>query len=209
MHLTSWIAFTIAYTLMALAPGPVILLVVSYALSRGRRTAFAVVAGTSLGDATGLTAATLGVGALIAASATAFLVLKLAGAAYLIILGIRLWRTPPVAENPPQGDSAGAEGRWRIFLHAYLTTALNPKSVLFFMVFVPQFMDPKTPLAPQLAAMLMSVLACGALVDGSYSVFAASLRRFIRAPKAQRGVNRVAGGILIAEGAYAAVARAT
>ena len=96
---------------------------------------------------------------------------------------------------------------WRVFLHAYLTTVLNPKSVLFFMVFLPQFMDPHAPLLPQLAPMLASVLVCGTMVDGSYSIFAGSLRRFIRAPRAQRAVNRVTGGALVAEGALAAAWR--
>src|SRR5579863_5279445 len=88
MTLAAWIAFTLAYTLMALAPGPVILLVVSYAITNGRRTALAVVAATALGDATCLSAAVLGLGALLAASETAFVVLKLAGAGYLVFLGV-------------------------------------------------------------------------------------------------------------------------
>ncbi len=205
MTLPSWIAFTLAYTLMALAPGPVILLVVSYAITNGRRTALAVVAATALGDATCLSAAVLGLGALLAASETAFVVLKLAGAGYLVFLGVKLWRAPPV----PPVNEPGASVRpvWRVFLHAYLTTVLNPKSVLFFMVFVPQFMDPHAPLLPQLVPMLASVLVCGTVVDGSYSVFAGSLRRFIRAPRAQRAVNRVTGGALVAEGALAAAWR--
>ncbi len=205
MHLTAWIAFTLAYTLMALAPGPVILLVVSYAITNGRRTALAVVAATALGDATCLSAAVLGLGALLATSETAFVVLKLAGAAYLVFLGVKLWRAPPL---PPRGEpGASRRSVWRVFLHAYLTTVLNPKSVLFFMVFVPQFMDPRAPLLPQLVPMLASVLVCGTMVDGSYSVFAGSLRRFIRAPRAQRAVNRVTGGALVAEGALAAAWR--
>jgi threonine/homoserine/homoserine lactone efflux protein len=205
MNLTTWIAFTFAYTLMAVAPGPVIVLVVSYAIARGRRTAFAVVAGTTLGDATCLAAAAFGVGAILAASATAFTILKLAGAAYLVFLGVQLWRALPAEEAEAPERSPRSLGR--VFLHAYLTTALNPKSILFFMVFVPQFMDPHAPLLPQLAAMLASVMACGTVVDGGYSMFAASLRRFIRARRAQRAVNRVAGGMLVGEGVLAAVWR--
>lgn len=201
----AWIAFTLAYTLMALAPGPVILLVVSYALSQGRRTALAVVAGTALGDATCLSAAVFGAGAVIAASATAFLVLKLAGAAYLIFLGVRLWRAPPLP--PTMAVDNADRALWAVLLHAWLTTALNPKSILFFMVFVPQFMDPHAPLLPQLGAMLASIIVCGTAVDGSYTVFAASLRRFIRGKGAQQAVNRVTGGALVAEGVLAAAWR--
>ncbi|HVB67776.1 MAG TPA: LysE family translocator [Acetobacteraceae bacterium] len=199
----TWIAFALAYSLMALAPGPVVLLVVSHAVAHGRRTAGAVVAATVLGDAACLVAAVGGVGAILAASALAFTVLKLAGAAYLVFLGVKLWRAPPV----PVAATAPAGSLWRVFVHAFLTAVLNPKSILFFMVFVPQFLDTKSPLPPQLAAMAASILICGVLVDGGYTVFAASLRRFIRAPGAQGVVNRLAGGTLIAEGAIAAVSR--
>jgi threonine/homoserine/homoserine lactone efflux protein len=204
MHLAVWFAFTLAYTLMAAAPGPVVFLVMSYAMTRGQRTALAVVAGTTLGDATCLLAAALGIGALLAASATAFLVLKLAGAAYLLYLGVKMWRAP-VADRP--AERASSASLLRVFAHAYMTTVLNPKSVLFFMVFVPQFLAPSRPLAPQLAAMLASVLICGALVDGTYSIFAARLRRIVRSARAQRVLHRVAGGTLAAEGVLAAAGR--
>ncbi|MDA8051868.1 MAG: LysE family translocator [Rhodospirillales bacterium] len=202
MSLTAWIAFTLAYTLMAAAPAPVILLVVSYAIAYGRRTAASVVAGTVLGDATCLAAAVFGAGALLATSAVAFTALKLAGAAYLVFLGLKLWKAPPV----PAAIDAGARPRspGKSFLHAWLTTVFNPKSVLFFMVFAPQFMGLHARFLPELAAMEASVLAAGIMVDGSYSAFAAGLRRFIRAPGAQRTVNRLTGGTLVAEGVLAA-----
>jgi threonine/homoserine/homoserine lactone efflux protein len=145
------------------------------------------------------------VGAILAASATAFLVLKLAGAAYLVFLGIRLWRSPVLRHDaaPPPPRSS-----WLILLHAFGTTVFNPKSILFFMVFVPQFLDEHAPLLPQLALMIATVLACGTLIDGGYSLFAAHLRRFIRTPGAQRVVNRTTGGLLVGEGILAAAWRA-
>jgi homoserine/homoserine lactone efflux protein len=205
MSLTAWIGFTLAYGIMAVTPGPVTLLVVSYALAEGRRTALVVVAGTALGDATCLGAAVLGLGALLAASTTAFAVLKVAGGAYLVFLGIRLWRAPPVVEADIPAPSA--RPRSRIFWHAYLTTVLNPKSILFFMIFAPQFMNPRAALAPQLSIMLASVLISGLVVDGSYSLFAASCRRFIRGRRTRRAVHRVAGGVLVGEGILAAASR--
>ncbi|MGH7085812.1 MAG: LysE family translocator, partial [Acetobacteraceae bacterium] len=186
MSITAWIAFTLAYGLMAVTPGPTTLLVVSYGLSHGRRTALAVVGGTGLGDATCLTAALFGIGALLAASATAFSILKIAGALYLVFLGVRIWRAPPLLHN--EATSAPRSLR-RAFIHAWLTTVFNPKSVLFFMIFVPQFMDPKAPLGPQFAIMVATVLVSGAIVDGSYSLFASHLRRFIRTRRAQRIIN--------------------
>lgn len=206
MSPTAWIAFVLAYTLMALAPGPVVLLVVSHAVTHGRRTAGTVVAATALGDAACLVAAMGGVGAVLAASALAFTVLKLAGAAYLVGLGVKLWRAPPLQAAATAAAPPRALGR--VFLHVFLTAVLNPKSILFFMVFVPQFLDPTAPLAPQLAAMVAGTMVCSLLVDGGYTLFAGRLRRFIRTPRAQRVVNRLAGGSLMAEGALAAVSRA-
>jgi len=209
MTLTSWIAFALAYLIMAATPGPVILLVVSYALAQGRRSALAVVAGTVLGDATCLAAALCGLGAMLAASATAFGVIKLIGCAYLVFLGVRLWRAPPLVETdiataPPRSRP---RSRGRIFLHAYLTTVLNPKSILFFMMFVPQFLNPHAPLAAQLALMLPSVLVVGLAVDGCYSLCGARFRRLIRTRRAERAVNRFAGGALVGEGLLAAAWR--
>ena len=204
MDLTLWAAFTVAYLVMALTPGPVVLMIASYALSQGRRSAFAVVAGTTLGDATCMLAAMLGVGALLAASATAFFVLKLVGAAYLVFLGIKLWRAPIVPED---ADAPPPTGMGRMFLHAYLTTVLNPKTVLFFMVFLPQFIDPHAPFARQAAVLAATILVVGGTIDGSYSLAAASLRRFTRRPKTQRAVNRAAGGVLVGEGVLAATWR--
>lgn len=205
MGLTLWIAFAAAYAVMALAPGPTVLLVISYALAHGRRTAFTVVAATALGDATCLAAATAGVGAILATSATAFLLLKLAGAAYLVFLGVRLWQTPALRDHLPPPLSRSL---WLVFLHAYATTIFNPKSILFFVVFVPQFINERAPLPAQLGVMLATVLICGTLIDGGYSLFAARLRRSIRTHRAQRVVNRATGGLLIGEGVLAAVWRA-
>jgi threonine/homoserine/homoserine lactone efflux protein len=202
MTWTAWLAFTVTYTLMALAPGPVVLLVMSYALSQGRRAALAVVAGTVLGDATCLVSAVLGLGAILAASATAFTVLKIAGACYLVFIGVKLWRARPVLRTNETVTAPRNSGH--VFLHAYLVTVLNPKSIVFFMIFVPQFLDADVPLAPQLGFMLASVVACGALVDGGYSLGAAQLRRFIRTARTQRAVNRVTGGLLVGEGVLAA-----
>ena len=196
MSVAAWFAFTLAYAVMAVAPGPTILLVVSYGLAHGRRTALAVVAGTSLGDACCLAAALFGVGAVLAASATAFLALKIAGGIYLAFLGIRLWRAPLLAptEAPPPRSLRHA------FTHAWLTTVFNPKSILFFMVFVPQFIDARAPLLPQFLLMVATVLLCGAAVDGGYSLFASRLRHLIRTPRVQRLVNRASGSLLIGEG---------
>ena len=95
MDLTTWIAFAFASIVLLLIPGPTVLLVVSYALTQGRRVALATVAGVALGDLVAMTLSLAGLGAILAASSAVFTILKWIGAAYLLYLGIRLWRAKP------------------------------------------------------------------------------------------------------------------
>src|ERR1700748_2410108 len=129
MTLAHWLPFAIASGILVAIPGPTVLLVVSYALGHGRRFALVTTAGVALGDLTSMTASMLGLGVILAASATLFTALKWVGAAYLIYLVVKLWRAPVKS-----GDAAlttNAETRTsRIFAHAYAVTALNPKSIV-------------------------------------------------------------------------------
>jgi threonine/homoserine/homoserine lactone efflux protein len=138
---------------MLAIPGPTILLVVSYALGHGRKTAFATVTGVALGDFTAMTASLFGLGAVLAASAALFTVLKWIGGAYLIWLGIKLWRAPIVEGPMADNDNLPEEKSLKIFLHAYVVTALNPKSIIFFVAFVPQFLNPALPFFGQMLVM--------------------------------------------------------
>ena len=200
MHTTTWLAFAAAYFAMGVTPGPVTLMVMSYALTSGRRTALFVVAGTTLGDVTCCLLAAAGLGAIIAASAVAFTALKVGGGLYLVVRGGRMWREAglPVAEGTTPERPA-----LRMFGHAYLTTVLNPKTVLFFMVFLPQFIDAGRPLVPQLAVLVPTILVLGALIDGGYSLSASVVRRVLRTPRAQARMGRACGGLLVGEGVLA------
>jgi threonine/homoserine/homoserine lactone efflux protein len=204
MSFELWLAFAAASIVLLLIPGPTVLLVISYALSHGRRVALATVAGVALGDFTAMTASMLGVGALLAASAALFTALKWLGAAYLVWLGIKLWRAP-VGEA---GLVAAAEARpQRIFAHAWLVTALNPKSIVFFVAFLPQFLVADAPLAPQMAVFEATFLALAVANAFAYGWLAASARRAIRRPVVQRAVNRTGGALLIGAGALTAIWR--
>ena len=148
MSIEHWLAFVAASAIMLAIPGPTILLVISYALGHGRRSTAATVAGVALGDFTAMTASMLGLGALLATSAAIFTVLKWAGAAYLVWLGIKLWRAPVADTSAPDAGEAPVERPIRIFFHTYVVTALNPKSIVFFVAFLPQF--PRSDTAPVL-----------------------------------------------------------
>jgi threonine/homoserine/homoserine lactone efflux protein len=205
MSLEHWLAFCAASAILLAIPGPTVLLVISYALGHGRKVAFATVAGVTLGDFTAMTASMLGLGALLATSATIFTILKWIGAAYLIYLGIKIWRAP-VAESDEAGNvpEAPKERPGRIFAHAYLVTALNPKSLIFFVAFLPQFLDAHGPVVTQLAIFEITFLVLATANASLYALLAAMARRQIRKPRVQRIVNRTGGTLMIGAGVLAA-----
>jgi homoserine/homoserine lactone efflux protein len=205
MSLDHWLGFVAASAVLLAIPGPTVLLVISYALGHGRRSAYATVAGVALGDFTAMTASMLGLGAMLAASAALFTLLKWVGAAYLIYLGIKLWRAPVAAMG--ENADAGETRPKRIFLHAYAVTALNPKSIVFFVAFLPQFLDLAAPVAPQMMIFEATFLPLAALNALGYALLAAAARRTIRKPAVQRAVIRTGGSILIGAGLLTALWR--
>ena len=201
MTFEHWLAFAATAAVMLALPGPTVLLVVSHALGHGRRAAGASVAGVALGDFTAMTASMLGLGALLATSAAIFAVLKWIGAAYLVWIGIALWRAP--AGLDAAAAAAGAKPL-RIFAHTYLVTALNPKSIVFFVAFLPQFLDMAQPLAAQMAIFETTFLALAVANAATYARLAGMARGMIGRPGVQRIVNRAGGSLLIASGVAAA-----
>ena len=204
MDPATWLAFVAATIVMLVIPGPTILLVISYALTQGKRVALAMAAGVALGDFVAMTASLAGLGALLLASATLFTVLKWVGAAYLVYLGIRLWRSKP---HLPDTDVAPLAGHG-IFGHAFLVTALNPKSIAFFIAFVPQFIDKSAPLWPQLVIIEATFVTLAALNALVVALAADQLRLRIRRPSVLRAMNRTGAGFLVGMGlATAATSR--
>lgn len=200
MSLEHWFAFAAASAVLVAIPGPTILLVISYALSHGRKAASATVAGVALGDFTSMTASMLGLGALLAASATVFTALKWAGAAYLVYLGFKLWRAPvSLAQDAPEVEAADARPL-RIFAHTWLVTALNPKGIVFFVAFLPQFLDLTRPVVPQMAIFEITFLVIATLNATLYGLLAMAARATIRKPNVQRAVNRTGGSLMIGAG---------
>ena len=205
MSLELWIAFTLASAALLAVPGPTVLLVVSYALGKGRASALATVPGVALGDFTAMTVSLAGAGAVLAASTTLFTVLKLVGAVYLMWLGIQLW----CAGGSLSGVAASHAGalRPRMFWNAYVVTALNPKSVVFFVAFVPQFVDPARPLVAQFAILEATFVALAAINAAIWALLAGQTRARLQEPWALRLVHRVGGSFLIGAGLLTALTR--
>ncbi|MGF7160159.1 threonine/homoserine/homoserine lactone efflux protein [Rhodoligotrophos appendicifer] len=196
MSFEHWLVFVAASAVLLAIPGPTILLVISYALGHGRKAATSTGAGVALGDFTAMTASMAGLGALLAASATLFTALKWSGAAYLIYLGIKLWRAPvsvAVIDAPK-------ERPFRIFLHTYVVTALNPKSIIFFVAFLPQFLDMSRPVFQQMVIFEVTFLVLATINATLYGLLASLARKSIRKPAVQRAVNRAGGSLMIGAG---------
>jgi threonine/homoserine/homoserine lactone efflux protein len=205
MDITTWLAFVAASTLLLLLPGPTVLLVLSYALTQGRRVALATVAGVALGDAVAMTASLLGLGALVMASAELFTALKWTGAAYMVYLGVQLLRSAGGARFEASNNAPAVRAN-SVFVHAAAVTALNPKSIAFFIAFAPQFLDTSASLAPQFAIMIATFLGLAAINALAYALLADKLRRKLQRPSVIQWLTRIGGGALITMGAATAAA---
>ena len=197
-----WAAYFVAAWLIALSPGSGAVLAMSHGLSYGVRRSTATIVGLQLGLAFIFLVAGVGVGALLVASATAFTVVKVLGAAYLVGLGRRQGRAPLGALQEDGQVAAGPvpSVRRRIALGLF-TNATNPKGIVFMAAVLPQFLNPQRPLAPQLAILLATTVVVDLIVMHGYAFLASRLRAWLRTARARRGQNRVFGGVLMAMGA--------
>jgi threonine/homoserine/homoserine lactone efflux protein len=197
MPIETWAAFAAATSVLLIIPGPTILLVVSYALGQGWRTALPVAAGVALGDFTAMTLSMLGIGALLAASATVFTILKWIGAVYLIYLGIKLFRAGGALRADPR---TGAVSAAKMVGHAWLVTALNPKSITFFVAFLPQFLNRNADFFTQMLIFEATFLVLAFVNAFGYALVAARARNLVRNPRAIGIFNRTGGSLLIGAG---------
>mgnify|MGYP000436146122 CR=1 FL=1 len=199
-----WLAYALACAALLAIPGPTVLLVVSYALGAGRRSGLATVPGVTLGDFTAMTVSLLGAGAVLATSATLFTVLKLAGAGYLVWLGIQLWRAP--VSDGASGAAVAASFR-RMFWNSWLVTALKPKGMVFFIAFVPQFVDASQPAMTRFVIREATFGGMAMVNAALWALLAGRMRDCFQRPSTRRLVNRIGGSCLIAAGLVTASAR--
>jgi len=205
MSVELWLAFVAASAVLLVIPGPTILTVISYSMAHGRRANVPLVAAVALGDSTALVLSLLGLGALLATSAFWFTVVKWAGGLYLLYLGAKMLRAG--VSSAEWAAPAVPGSRWRLFANTYLVTALNPKGIVFFVAFLPQFIQPGVAVTPQLWVLALTFVAMATLNATLYAVFAGSARRLLASPRAQRGFNLGGGSLLSAAGVWALLAR--
>ena len=202
MSIEIWIAFVLAATVILVIPGPTIILVVSQAMTHGRRSVVPLAAGVLLGDFTAMAFSLLGLGAILSASAAFFVLLKWIGALYLIYLGLKLWRS-----NPGNGSVAlsekGSSAR-SLFKSAFIVTTLNPKSIAFFVAFLPQFITPLESTVTQLLILGTTFLFLCTINAALYAIFAGQLSDTLKKNNVRKWLILCVGCALIGAGLFTA-----
>ncbi|MQP74381.1 LysE family translocator [Stenotrophomonas sp. MYb238] len=196
--------FVLAGWVLNLTPGPDVLYIVSRSLRGGRRAGFAAVAGISAGCLVHVALASLGLGVLLATSASLFVAIKWIGAAYLLWVGVRLLRSTAAPAALREGIEPGAGGTaswWQVFAGGFLTNVLNPKVVLFFLAFLPQFIAPSVQDKALAFALLGLVFTVNALpVNALYVLLADRMRSSRWAARGMQWLDKVAGVLFIGFG---------
>jgi homoserine/homoserine lactone efflux protein len=199
MELSTWIAFFAAAWAISLSPGAGAVAAMSAGLNHGFRRGYTMTFGLVTGIWTQVLVVGVGLGALIAASSLAFAVVKWAGVAYLVWLGIKQWRAPAAPLVAATGEAPLASRR-ELYLRGWIVNALNPKGTVFLLAVVPQFLDPAQPLLPQYAVIALTLAFTDLVVMAGYTALAARVLRALKAPSHLKAMNRTFGALFVAAG---------
>jgi threonine/homoserine/homoserine lactone efflux protein len=197
MDLHTWLIYLLAAVGLSLSPGPNGLLALTHGALHGRRKALYTIFGGALGFVIVMALSMFGIGALLQASLVWLTVLKWVGGGYLVWLGIQVWRAPPIGLDAP----ARAEPRagWSLFRQGALSALTNPKAILFFAAFLPQFIDPARSLVVQFAIMAGTFAAIETVTELLIASMAHRISPWLR--RVGRRFNQACGGVFIAIGA--------
>jgi homoserine/homoserine lactone efflux protein len=204
MHPHLYLAFVAATTILMLIPGPNVALIVANSVGHGARYGLLTVAGTTAAMAVQLGLTALGMTALLDVVAQGFEILRWLGVGYLVFLGVRAWNAPAVELARVRPEPRAARS---VFLRGFLVSLTNPKTLLFFAAFLPQFLDASASVGRQLAILGATFIALALLIDGGWALLAARLRIFLNVNGKLR--NRLTGGLLLGAGLGLALARKT
>ncbi len=204
MDWTLWAGFVVASLIVGLLPGPGVTSIVGYALTAGMRTALASVFGATFGNATAMILSLVGVGVLLSQSPTGFLILKWVGGAYLVAMGLYAMLKARRGALGPDGTPktiAPSAAFWGTFA----ITAVNPKTIIFFVAFTPQFISPAYAYWPQAGILLLTFCIVVTISDGFYAIASSWAAGFLKGPEVQLWSQRVGGAVLIAAGLLTAL----
>ncbi|MBL6932709.1 MAG: LysE family translocator [Rhodospirillales bacterium] len=199
-----YITFVLATTLLILMPGPIVTITVANSLAYGTRHGLRTVVGTSSATALMLTVGGLGMTSAFLLLAQWFEWLRWFGAAYLVFLGLQQWRARPVVLG---GENTKAWSKKGIFWQGFLISITNPKTILFYAAFFPQFLDPARDPGQQLLILSVTFLVIATSLDSCYAILCGRLRPYLADAKRGRLRNRITGGLMIGTGLALAFAR--
>ena len=203
METQVYLAFVVATAVMIALPGPSVLLTVAHSISFGWRRALFTVAGETTGIAVQLLVAAIGLASLLSAVSQLFEWIRWAGAAYLVFLGIKQWRS---AGEPLEVDASSVSKR-NLFIQGLVVTIPNPKSLIFIAAFLPQFIDVARPMGLQFSFIVPSFLIITFTVTSAWALVAGKASGFLRSRRAFQSFQRTAGGLMIVAGSGLAIAR--
>jgi homoserine/homoserine lactone efflux protein len=196
MEFTTWLTFLLAAILIAISPGPGAATSMSVGLRHGYWAALRAIGGLQMALIVQIGIVAAGLGALLAASSTAFNVIKFVGAAYLIWLGIQKWRDIPRAIE----EGVGGECPGSLFMQGFFVNLTNPKAIVFIAALTPQFIDPARPQWLQFLVIAATMCGVDTIVMSCYALMAARLRRWLNDQRSQRAQNRFFGGVFVGAG---------
>ena len=202
---STFLLFAAATMALLVVPGPAVLYIVTRSVAQGRTAGLVSMLGVHAGSVVHVAFAALGISALLYASATAFAVVRYAGAAYLVVLGLQKLLRRGSGEEPAALPAASPG---RLFAQGVVVNVLNPKTAIFFLAFLPQFADPaRGPVAPQMVVLGGTFILLGLLSDGTYALLAGTLADRLRGTgRARLAMERSSGVVLVGLGAAAALA---
>lgn len=199
MELSTWLAFFAASWAISISPGAGAVAAMSAGLNHGFKRGYFTTFGLILGIWTQVLVVGVGLGAVVATSATAFLVIKWLGVGYLVWLGIAQWRAPAVPMSA-QLDGKGTVTRRSMVVKAWMINTVNPKGTVFLLAVVPQFLDLNLPLLPQYLLIAATLGFTDLVVMAGYTLLAARVLGALRSESHIRALNRVFGSLFVAAG---------
>ena len=203
MSLEVWITYVLACSIVIIVPGPTVTLIVANSVRHGARAGLANIAGTQLGVGLALFILIAGLASVMDFIAQWFTILKVIGAVYLIWLGIKLWRSDG---NLVSGEASPKKAKGGFFLQGFIVAITNPKILLFFGAFIPQFVNPQTVSVYQLASLGLTFMAIATIFDGIYALAAGNAGKWLSTSRV-RFVERFSGTLLIGGGLWLALMR--
>lgn len=205
MNIELWLGFVIASSVMLAIPGPTVLIVISYALAHGKQANFPLILAVILGTTVAVSGSLLGLGALLNASAFWFTVVKIVGGMYLLYLGLSMLKSG--TQTAQSSAHASLDSRANLFANTFFATALNLKSLVFFVAFVPQFIDTNANTESQLWLLATTFIILATIIVSSYVVFASSAQNYLTSQYIQRRFNIAGGSLLSLAGFWTLLAK--